>query len=160
MHLTAQPVRLGYRLPLFSLVIALLATTLSGCKPPDQVFEGEVVFENKPVFPGSVIAVAENGETYSANLTAEGKFIFTAIPPGSYKISIQTQQLANLGTFQAPSAKATGGEKRREATVPEKFKSANVAIPDRYRESAKSGLNMTVPNETEANTPIRFELTR
>ena len=135
-----------------ALTLLLLASLLScgGCGSPvnTTVVTGSVVFDGKPVYPGTVLAQPESGNLISANLTPDGKFKLTGMASTSYKVAIQTQKLANTG--RARSARDAGSDsspKRREDKVPEKFKNANVDIPENFRSIASTPIRWDFQNE-------------
>lgn len=127
---------------------------------------GRVLFDNKGVYPGSIILMSAEGETVSANLSSAGEFFVPNAKKTRYTASIQTQKLANLSRAQA-SGNAENQESaedesqtkplRREDTIPSKFKNANVDIPDRYRSLKTSGLTFDF-SEGIPDKPLEIRL--
>ena len=135
----------------FGFVLALVA--LAGCSEtkPSASIQGEVIYNGKPVFPGTILLKPDEGRVVSANLTADGKFIVSGIASTKYRVAIQTQKLANVG---GRSAAPKGEVRRREDTVPDKFKNANVDIPGNYRSFDSSPLQWDFSSEIPSDSMV------
>ncbi len=175
--------RLNKAEPWFLLLFTVLCGgLLAGCNRSDVpgfVVKGKIVFETKPVFPGSIIFKADDGATLSGNLDSKGNFTIRGVQKTTYVAAIQTQKLANLGSRPAQAAAAepkgsfasensaadsTGSAtdekappKRREDHVPEKFLNSNVDIPGKYNSFSSSGLTFDF-TDGAPDAPLKIEL--
>ncbi len=139
-----------------------------GCGGPSTTpVSGQITYQNKPVFPGTVVFMGTEGKTFSGTLDNTGNYRLPAVESGEYQVCVQTIKLANLrgnvaGPSQAPLASevlgaesnaATGQDEDqpriREETVPEKFRTANVAIPDKYNDPKTAGLKASVVTSSD-----------
>lgn len=154
-------------------VACLMMIVLTGCGgPPTIPVSGQVTYQNKPVFPGTVVFMGNDGKTFSGTLDNVGNYRLPAVELGEYQVCIQTVKLANLRgnvatPSQAPLASEVPGAESiaaagqdeeqpriREETVPEKFRNANVAIPDKYNDPKTAGLNASV---AKSNGPLTID---
>lgn len=125
--------------------------------------QGKVVFNGKGVYPGTIIMRDGEGQTISSNLTATGEFTLRGVKETSYTAAIQTQKLGGLSgraaaqAAQRASEAEAGAPKRREDTIPDKFKNANVDIPEKYESFEDSGLSYDFSSGVP-DTPLEINL--
>jgi hypothetical protein len=142
------------------LLAVIVAVTLvaNGCdssKAPGASFSGKVVFDGKGVFPGSIILKDDDDNTLTANLNAQGEFVVRGVENKLYTAVVQTQKLAGVGR-RKPKPENDAGDGKESSTrteVPDKFKNANVDIPDKYSNFDSSGLEFdfreSIPEESQ-----------
>jgi multidrug efflux pump subunit AcrB len=132
------------------LAAVLLAVLVGGCSngQPEIGVSGTLIFDGKPVYPGSIVMQGPNGKVQTGNLNSNGQFKLKVDEPGTYKLAVQTHQLAGL----AAQPTATAGKsdnpdekpQRREDIVPEKFRNANVSIPAIYGKLSTTPLSFEI----------------
>ena len=122
----------------FQKIFILIGVVLFfGCAKKGSEVKGYVLYNGRPVYPGSVIFIPETGKTLSANLNDKGEFILHGVKQKKYKVAIQTQK---LGGIKLEEAQTPG--LRREDAVPDKFKNLNADIPAKYGSAKTSGLEV------------------
>lgn len=140
------------------LVAVLLCGVFTGCQgETTSELTGFVKFAGKPVFPAMVVMRDDQGKGMTANLDKDGAFRATGVQKGRvYSVAIEPINIAGVGKTPPPLAE---GEEpaRREDVIPDKFKSANISFPAKYKSFDSSGLSIdctaAVPLE-----PVTFDL--
>jgi hypothetical protein len=141
-------------------VVALFVFGVGGCSRPETHFvEGKVVFDKKPVFPGTVLFKNAEGKIQTANLNSGGAFRVPDITNSSYVVAIQTPNIDfKEGSAELPSEnKADGKPLIREKTVPEKFKNANTKIPAKFRSFETTSLTYDFTAEIPSSLVIDLD---
>jgi len=136
-----------------------------GCnrQPETCLVKGSVFWERKPVYPASIVLKSQSGESYIGNLTAEGTFFVQVGPPGKYQCAIQVHELSGLSKLPStPDSSSVDPNQseplRREETIPAQFRSANIDIPAKYRNTEYSNLAFDIVGpETDL---AKIELTK
>jgi hypothetical protein len=75
-------------------------------------------------------------------LNPQGEFVVRGVESKVYTAAIQTQKLAGVGR-RKPKPQSDAGDGKESSTrvqVPDKFKNANVDIPEKYSNFDTSGL--------------------
>ncbi len=108
-------------------------------KPQEEArVSGKVLFKGAPV-PGGVITLhGAGGKTYSAPLAENGNYAVKDLPPGEYKITVNTEVL------KAPAPVGPKGEKTPAIKEPDaKAGPKYLPIPAKYSDPKTSGLSFT-----------------
>jgi hypothetical protein len=132
-----------------AVILAAAAVVLvGGCGQdvPRGRLHGTVKYQGKP-FPGTVIFLAKDNQTHTAELKADGSYDVSGVALGPVKVSIQqpVARSAVKGEFALPSSQAKGvmDEKAGKSPTPleEAPKAAGPRIPTLYADANKSGLD-------------------
>ena len=137
---------------LLAMLLVVPVVLLAGCGSgqPDIVVTGRLMFDGKPVYPGSIAMQGPDGKVQTGNLNSDGQFKLKVAKAGTYKMSVQTHQLSGL----APQSNSAAGNsenpdekpQRREDVIPEKFRHANVSIPAIYSKLTTTTLSYEIQN--------------
>ncbi len=145
-----------------ALTVGSLATGCGVRSVPTEV-RGMVEFQGKPVFPAVIMLKDSRGNGLTDNLDGNGEFRVFGVSATKYSVVIEPIQLDGLSKIpQIPPAGkkgADGAEEplRREDTVPDKFKNANIDIPKKYLSFETSGLEIDCSNGIPAE-PVKLKL--
>jgi len=158
---TEQPLKKSSLRPgwLIVTLLSLAGLAGSGCgQTPTFEAAGTIHFNQKPVYPATLMLRDDQGQILPVSTAADGSFRLFEVRKARYQAAIQTPQLANVGGSRVPVKGDTSpdAEGTREATVPEKFKQANTQIPDRYRDFASSGLSFDFSEEVPQDLVIEL----
>ena len=119
----------------------------AGCSTQPKKFasKGTVTYKGAPVPAGTIKFFGpDNKDSVSAaSIREDGTFDVTELQPGEYKVTVDTAFTGGSGGQAAPS---TGG-----TSAPKK-----VDIPQKYWNTATSGLKYTITPETKL-IEIKFE---
>jgi len=116
---------------------------------------GKVEFAGRPVYPATLLFQDAEGNVLPTSTTDDGTFRLFEVRKGKYRVAVQTPKLANMGGGQraqgdqSPEAAGT-----REATVPEKFKNAFTAIPQKYEDFSTSDLEFDFSDSVQQDLQI------
>ena len=107
-----------------------------------RLSQGKVYLKEKLVNGGDIAFVAANKKVSTTQIKADGSYELPAVPTGLAKISVSTPTEVKVpgGMTMKPGAMGAP-EKSAEADTP---KGKTVAIPEKYRDAEKSGLEFTV----------------
>lgn len=135
-------------------LLALVA--IIGCsEPPPVITQGKVVYKGRGVYPATLLFKDSQGNVLPTATADDGSFQLINVKQDKYQLAIQTPKLANLGTKRGPEADAEDApEGSREATVPAKFKDANIGIPARYESFDSSQLVFDFTTEISQDIQI------
>ena len=81
-----------------------------GPNPNDATISGRVTYKGKPLPSGTVTLVNKGGGTYRAPIKADGNYEFRQVPPGEYRVAIE-------------STKGQGAQ----VVIPERYQNANTS---------------------------------
>jgi hypothetical protein len=137
----------------------LVLAVLVGCSdPPPVITQGKVLYKGRGVFPATLLFKDSQGKVLPTATADDGSFKLIDVKQDKYRVAIQTPKLANLGTKRGPEADAEDApEGSREATVPAKFKDANVGIPAKYESFDSSQLEFDFTAEISQDIQITLE---
>jgi hypothetical protein len=149
----------------------LCLIAIAGCGSTGTV-SGKVTFKDKPLTVGEVVFTTdEGGHVFRSDLSQDGSYRVSGIPPGSVKITITTPYPAE-GTGGRPGGPpgrpggppGGGGPPAGHGQIPtdklppgvgtgvfdpNKIPEGAVKIPDKYRDAEKSGLTYTVKSGSQ-----------
>lgn len=137
----------------------LLLVGLIGCgEAPPVITQGKIVYKGRGVFPATLLFKDSQGKVLPTSTADDGSFKLIDVKKDKYRLAIQIPKIANLGTKQAPAAGDDAApEGSREATVPAKFKNANVDIPAKYADFDSSKLEFDFTSEISQDIQITLE---
>ncbi len=134
---------------LCGLFIAALVAAGCGEKPKSRI-HGKITYLNKPLTDATIIFLASDNSTYTAELSKEGTYAVAGVTQGPIRVSIQ-QALPSVspradpdptGRIAAAKAAKVGDEKgARPAPPPSTPKERKVTLPKKYNDPAQSGLS-------------------
>ncbi len=113
-------------------------------EPPVGDVSGTVTAGGKKLTGGSIKFTPEGGGTaISANIGYEGTYRATVLPPGEYKVTVETTYLLTLAKMPgaisaAPPEKGTKGAKKADPGP------TYVQVPKKYEKVAETTLKITV----------------
>ena len=128
----------------------LMVVLFVGCHSgqPEIAVTGKLMFDGKPVYPGSIAVQGPDGKVQTGNLNSEGQFKLKVAKAGTYKMSVQTHQLSGLAAQPSATARESDNPdekpQRREDIIPEKFRHANVSIPAIYSKLTTTTLSYEI----------------
>ena len=135
-----------------------------GCGETSSTGEvvGSVSYKGKAVFPGKILLRSQSGKGLSANLNGDGEFKVFGIEQGeNYSVAVEAIKLSGIGSRKRNPAMtqddSSDAPLRREDTVPEKFRQANINFPRKYSSFETSGLSIDCSNEIPREQQV-FEL--
>jgi hypothetical protein len=120
----------------WTLVAALLATTLTGCSQPIGTVSGKVAFQGQPVPAGSITFIHADGTTRSGSIH-EGSYSVAKIPPGACTILVMS--LPPPRSLWNPEKKVLVGGERASS----KF-GTPTPLPSRYSDPKDSDLHYEI----------------
>jgi hypothetical protein len=138
-----------------AVLVCLVALAAAGCGPHGRTtVKGKVTFNNEPVGMGTVVFVAPDKATGTAQLNEDGTYTMSDAPTGDVRVAVQIppRPAPYKGLPGNPLGKRPDGE-GAEPTVPEAEKMKNMPqmsgkwtyVPDNFADVSKSGLTWTVP---------------
>jgi hypothetical protein len=129
-----------------AMVVGLCAlTALAGCGDPTKgTAVGKVTYKGAPVTGGSMSLKPAAGSAPGVMIviTADGSFNMPDIPVGQYKVTVETDSVANAGGAPigvTPPKDAPKLPDLDTSKLPKK-----VAIPPKYKDAASSGLTWEI----------------
>jgi hypothetical protein len=116
---------------------------LAGCGTRNAEFSGQVTYNGKPIFRGSITIEGEDKKVLVAAIGDDGTFSFPSIPAGKYKVGIICPQPPAEGQ---PAQDALGKKRRDGGGLAVDLNAAKrwVRIPERYFEPGTSELSVEV----------------
>lgn len=137
----------------------ILLLGLIGCnEAPPEITQGKVTYKGRGVFPATLLFKDSQGKVLPTSTADDGSFKLIDVKKDKYRLAIQIPKLANLGSKRGPEADADAApEGSREATVPAKFKDANVGIPAKYEDFDSSKLEFDFTSEISQDIQITLE---
>jgi hypothetical protein len=118
-----------------------LALGVAGCGGGSKAsVSGKVYYKEAPLKGGNVTFVGPNNQSYLAEIQKDGSYTVEKLPPGEFKIAVETNSLKPPNAFvlkNKPPADAGGGYKPPDYEARAK---RFVPIPERYMNPDQSGL--------------------
>jgi hypothetical protein len=128
------------------LLAALLGASASlGCGSKKGTVSGTISYKGEKLGNGIVTFVGANGQAASAPIQADGTYSMINVPVGTVKIKVET--IAPLEN--AP--KSMMGVGMPDMKGQQKEAGKYVKIPDRYKDTEKSGLTYQVNSGTQTH---------
>jgi hypothetical protein len=128
-------------------VLFLCVAVLAGCggKKTGGDVSGKVTYNGKAVTSGSVAFHGSDGKSVSSSIASDGSYKIVKPPLGEVKITVETSPPLKVGSSASPKS-PDGKEGPPKADIPLSGKTGGeyVAIPDKYKKPATSGLSFTV----------------
>ena len=129
-------------------VVAAAVVFAGGCgqEPARGRLHGTVTHQGKP-FPGTVIFIARDNKTHTAELKADGSYEVDGVALGPIKVSVQqpAPRYAVKGEFDVPAGNAKGVADEKAGKSAAQYdpqpKPSGPRIPTQYADSNKSGLD-------------------
>lgn len=118
----------------------------AGCGGGKGVVSGKVHYQGKPVRGGNVSFVPEAGGVMSSPIEEDGSYTIRNVPPGTVKITVETDSFRPLAVPQVPggaSAKLMKKMMEPQSADPQRAK-RYVRIPAQYSDPTKSNLTYVV----------------
>jgi hypothetical protein len=138
-----------FRLPVgivFAPIIVLFL--LAGCSRIGGDVRGTVTLNGKPVTSGLVTLHYEGGTNVGAVIGPDGSYEIVKPPKGAAKVTVEPPATAPGGDLSSSGIAVTTGSP--DAKEPVKTpKTQAVAIPDKYKKVATSGLTLTVTGNSQ-----------
>jgi hypothetical protein len=132
---------------LVTLAPALLLALVAGCGPGSGRVTGKVLYKDQPVTSGRVVFEGA-GRVESGDITSDGTYRIESAPVGDVKIGVITER-----PFTPPSGNQVEAGKSARKGPPTQ---TGVVVPDKYRNTATSGLTYTVgPGEQEHDIVLK-----
>lgn len=129
---------------IWPLVLALAAGCGGNGEPPVGELTGTVTTGGNKLTGGNIKFTPEGGGApISANIGYEGNYRTTMVPPGDYKVTVETAFLTTMakipgGIAAAPPEKGTKGAKKADPGP------QSVQVPRRYEKVGETTLKLTV----------------
>ena len=128
--------------------VAAAVVLIGGCgqELPRGRVHGTLKYQGKP-FPGTVIFIAKDNKTHTAELKADGSYEVDGVALGPIKVSIQqpAPRYAVKGEFDVPNSNAKGVSDEKAGKTAAQYdpqpKPSGPRIPMQYADSNKSGLD-------------------
>jgi hypothetical protein len=121
------------------LVAALLGASASlGCGSKTATVSGTISYKGEKLGNGNVTFVGDKGQAAASPIKADGTYSMTNVPLGTVKIKVETIPPAE------GSSQNRMGVDMPDMKGKEKDLGKYVKIPDRYKDSEKSGLTYQV----------------
>ena len=130
-----------------ALFLAAALAALAGCggkpEPPAGDVSGSVTAGGKKLTGGSIkFTPAGGGAAVAANIGYEGTYRATMVPPGDYKVTVETAFLANLAKL--PGAMSAAPLDKGEKGVKKDAGPTYVQVPKKYEKPDETTLRVTV----------------
>ena len=141
------------RIRISALVLAALATLVSGCGSSGDLglnkggqISGQVTIDGKPVTAGTVIIFSANDQHSSSGPINEyGKYTVKEPPLGNCTISVRTSNMRGSVRGKAgPQGTAGSGSAGMVLPPPEERGLTYVPTPERYEDQKTSGLTVEI----------------
>ncbi len=129
-----------------SAVLLLLALPVlaAGCGKATSVVSGKVTYKGRPLPIGTVLFLTSENKVLAGEITGDGDYSVSRVPPGEVKISVAVPSPNTL----RPQQKGMHGKADENTSFQPAQKAPNVVkIPDVYANADTSGLKYTVTAE-------------
>lgn len=135
--------------------VGVAIVLIIGCESnePRGRVHGTVKYQGKP-FPGTVIFLAKDNKTHTAELKADGSYEVSGVALGPVKVSIQqpSPRYAAKGEFDVPGrAKGVVDEKAGKSAAQYDPQPAPLGtrIPSQYADANRSGLDFDLQSKDQ-----------
>ena len=138
----------------------LLPLCLAGCSSKGTV-SGKVTYKGEPVRQGVVMFVAGDGWSSSAPINEDGTYQIANLPPGSFKLTVETLAGSAQGGRQTQGPPGGKWRPPKDADVPKQVEeavrkplqqvSAPPRLPAKYAKAETSGLTCEVKPGRQAH---------
>ena len=119
-------------------LLALVALVPVGCGASTGAVSGTVTYKGNPVTSGEVSIIVAEGPSRSAQITPEGTYSMTGVPPGDVTIIVVASKIISETPPKPPSADGTDVK-----PLPIKMRTVSL-VPQKYNEPSTSDLKFTI----------------
>jgi hypothetical protein len=113
--------------------------TIAGCAEPTGSVSGQVRYKGAPLPYGQITVFREDGRSASSVIDG-GSYEIHKVPVGKVTVVVQSLAPPGIRTMMFRPDGSSGDE----AGMPQGRAPKKLAIPERYKDPAKSGLSLAV----------------